>query len=202
MTRLFIVFFMVILFSSCSSKTQNPIVLNTLPHYNKDKVNLYFVNSEISQSFMDAAKGKRSVINFSYKIIGKENTILGTNCYGQYSYNELEKGNYKIELLNSQSQLLGKREDNISLEKYLKKGETYIFKIQGNEDDKATAKGIVNFSVFSGKDLKLSLLEISQKDGINYINNGINMVNPIDGKRDFPIRAEDNKKNETCGKWY
>lgn len=197
MFKFFISIISCLLFLGCSTK-EPKIVLKDLPHYDINKANIYFTNKVDNPSFMEAANGDSRVIDFSYKIIGQNKTVLGTNCYGQYSYIALDEGLYKIELFGVGFQLFGKREDHKDLEKYFQAGETYFFKIHGSHDNKTTTKQIFSFSgVLSDKDLQLALVEINKKEALKYLNNGLNF-----DRHRFSKRAEDNPINEDCKRWH
>jgi hypothetical protein len=200
MVRLFIIVFVAYLFSGCAINRVKIEPIQKLPHYTKDKANVYFTNGQDERNLIKKIRLRtQNHINFSYKIIGKNNTIEGTNCYSQYSYNALEEGEYEIKLLAPSFQLYGKREDHGSYKNYFKKGEIYILKIQGEYDNKATWKQAFSFGgVFSPSDLKLKLIEISENEGIKQINQGMSIIHPIKRSRDYPIRAEDNPKDERC----
>ena len=186
-----------LLFVRCSTK-EPKIALKDFPYYDENKANIYFTNKADTPSFMQAANGDTSVIHFSYKILGNNKTVLGTNCYGQYSYIALDEGLYSLELFGVGFQLFGKREDHRNLEKYFKKGESYFFKIYGNSDNKTTTKQIFSFSgVFSDRDIQLALVEIEKKEALKYLNNGLNF-----DRHRFSKRAEDNEINEDCKRWY
>ena len=186
-----------LLFIACSTKEPKN-VLKDFPHYDKNKVNIYFTNKADNPSFMQAANGDTRVVDFSYKIIGQNKTVSGTNCYGQYSYITLDEGLYSLQLFGVGFQLFGKREDHRDLEKYFKTGETYFFKIYGSSDDKTTVKQIFSFSgVLSDKDVQLALVEIDKKEALKYLNSGLNF-----DRHRFSKRAEDNTIDEDCKRWY
>ncbi len=96
-----------LLFIACSTKEPKN-VLKDFPHYDKNKVNIYFTNKADNPSFMQAANGDTRVVDFSYKIIGQNKTVSGTNCYGQYSYITLDEGLYSLQLFGVGFQLFGK----------------------------------------------------------------------------------------------
>lgn len=184
-------------FIGCSNK-EPKITLKDFPYYDANKANIYFTNKADNPSFMQAANGDTRVVDFSYKIIGQNKTVSGTNCYGQYSYITLDEGLYKIELFGVGFQLFGKREDHRDLEKYFQTGETYFFKIYGSHDNKTTAKQIFSFSgVLSKGDPQLALVEIDKKEALKYLNNGLNF-----DRHRFSKRAEDNPIGESCSVWY
>lgn len=197
MTRLFIVFFIGILFNACSSK-EPKVALKDFPHYDKNKANIYITNKADGPTFIEAANGDTRYINFAYKIINEDKIFSSTNCYGQYSYIALEEGFSQIELGGVDFQLWGKRDDHHYIGRNFKKGEVYFFRIAGQSDEKTTAKQIFSLSGLPvGLDVKLSLFEISKEEALKYLNNGLNFQ-----KNRMPQRAEDNPVDEDCKRWY
>lgn len=204
MSRLFITILVLYFFTGCAANRVNKEPIKKLPHYSKDRANVYFTNGQDEKNIMKYIRNKtRNYINFSYRIIGKNSIVEGTNCYSQYSYNALEEGEYEIKLLAPSFQLYGKREDHGNYRNTFKKGEVYILKIQGNYDNKATFKQMFSFGgVSAPADLYLYFDEISEAEGIKQINQGMSIVHPIKRSRDYPIRAEDNPKDETCRRTF
>lgn len=190
----------VFVFTGCAVNKVEIEPIKKLPHYDKDKANVYFTNGQDERDLFKIAKSKSmNYINFTYKITGEDEVVEGINCYSQYSYNALNEGKYKIELSTPSFQLYGKREDHGVYENFFKKGEVYILKIQGEHDNKAIWKQAFSFGgIFSPSDLKLKLIEISENEGIKQINQGMSIIHPIKRSRDYPVRAEDNPKDETC----
>lgn len=190
------------IFIGCAPKeVKNKLI--ALPFYNKDKANIYITNSSDERNIFKLADNGVNHINFIYKITGEQYTLNGVNCYSQYSYFELDEGSYKIEFSTPQFQLLGKREDHNTYENAFKKGIVYLFKIQGIRDDKATVKSIFSLSGTIGPaDVKLGLIEINTQEALIHLSRGLEFTHPIKNERDYPLRAEDNPKDETCSRWF
>ncbi|MCT7643875.1 hypothetical protein [Aliarcobacter butzleri] len=186
MTRLFIVFFMVILFSSCSSKTQNSAVLNTFPHYNKDKVNLYLLNNETELKHQIDYIYKISSLNFNKEI---------TLCYNQYSYTELDEGNYIIQAQQKDKRHAFKsRDDHESYTDFLKNGNIYVLKTNTSYDLESAGKFLLGSILLNPLDPKINVIQLQNDEALNSLNEMSNFKNLL-GKRPYPFRAEQNNDN-------
>jgi len=184
MIRLFSILFIGILLGGCATKEpKNKVV--SLPYYNKDKANLYFINNETSMGLQ---------IHFNLKISSKEYEKKILTCYAQYSYQELEEGDHIINVESSELQLLGKRDDHIAYKNYLKSGEIYIIKAKATTDIKAFGKQLFNPGGFS-PDAKIELKEISYEEGLKELGFAMDFKGGIAGR--YPFRAEENKKKDS-----
>ncbi|TLS99914.1 hypothetical protein [Aliarcobacter cibarius] len=188
MKRLSIVFLLAFLFAGCSQKEPNKV--KELPHYNKEKVNLYLLNNETVLS---------NQVEFIYRI-KSDNFNKNINvCYAQYSYTELEEGNYNIEVVQrAKRSPFSDRTDHEFFNSYLKKGETYILKIDKNHDTKSLGKLIAhNWLLDNSLDPKITILEVKKDEALNIFEDMRKHTN-LFGKRPYPIKAEDSKTDDAC----
>lgn len=185
LSRLFIVFFIGILFSACSSK-EPKIALKDFPHYNKDKVNLYLLNNETELKYQIEYIYKISSINFNKEI---------TLCYNQYSYTELDEGNYIIQAeQKDKGHAFKSRDDHESYTDFLKNGNIYILKTNTSYDLESAGKFLLGSILLNPLDPKISVIQLQNDEALNSLNEMADFKNLL-GKRPYPFRAEQNNDN-------
>lgn len=187
MKRLSILFLATFLFIGCSQKEPT---MNELPYYSKDKVNLYLLNNETVLS---------SQIEYIYTI---ESNSFNKNiniCYAQYSYTQLEEGNYNIKVIQrGKISPFEDRTDHEYFNSFLKKGETYILRIDASYDIKSAGKLLVHNRLLDNSlDPKIKIVEVEKDKVIKTFEEMKNHTN-IFGNRSYPLRAEDNNNELTC----
>lgn len=117
-------------FSGCSQSKVSPAQSVSLPHYNPQKANLYFVNTDTDslgeyKVAYECAKQKESMVVLSR----------------QYSYHEFDADSCSVSVTPySTNPLFGEREDHAPLAIDVKAGESYVFKIDKTTDAKTILK--------------------------------------------------------------
>ena len=189
MLRLLISCLFILLFAGCSMNRVEIESIKKLPHYNKDKANVYFINNERVLTF-----DIEYLIEF-YSLFGSESLSV---CYNQYSYHELEEGDYSIGLTQyKENHIFGSREDHEKLETYFKKGKIYILKPDPENDLLSIVKFLFT-DVRTGNSLVdpiLKLKFVEQDEALNKIDKIIKFKD-IFGRRVIPARADENSCND------
>jgi len=183
MIKISVLIFIAILLSGCATKGENS--LTQFPHYNKDKVNLYFVNNE---------KPLGHKHNFKYKLFSENDTQETLLCFGQYSYKELDEGKYKLEVIKAEFNIFGNRTDHTPFETYLKNGEIYVLKVDTIIDLKDILKRV---SLIGSIDVLMKIKPITHQEGLSELGKGKYFIENELLIRKYPLRAEDNHL-KTC----
>lgn len=187
MKRLSILFLATFLLVGC---TQKEPTIKELPHYSKDKVNLYLLNNETVLS---------SQIEYIYTVESNNFNKNINICYAQYSYTQLEEGNYNIKAIQrGKISPFEDRKDHEYFNSFLKKGKTYILKTDTTHDIISLGKLLAhNRFLDNSLDPKIKIVEIKKDEAIKIFEE-IKEHKNLFGNRPYPIRAEDNNKELTC----
>lgn len=177
-----------LLFIGCSNKELSRV--KELPYYNKEKVNLYLINNQTVLS---------NQVEFTYTIKSDNFNKKINVCFSQYSYTELEEGNYNIQAVKrAKLSPFSDRKDHEYFNSYLKKGETYILRIDTNHDMLSFGKLLAHTMLLDNSlDPKITILEVKKDEALNIFEEMKNHTN-LFGKRPYPLKSEDNNTDDFC----